>query len=62
MSHPTDVPADPEVGGEEDKGEERESAGGAEAESEVELVADGHEAEVRLVKQHEQWQIAALGE
>jgi hypothetical protein len=50
------------VGGDEDEGEEREPAGGVEAESEVELVADGHEAEVRLVKQHEHWQIAALGE
>jgi hypothetical protein len=49
-------------GGEEDEGEGHESEGGVEAESEVELVADGHEAEVRLVKQHEQWQIAALGE
>ena len=49
-------------GGGEDEGEEHESAGAVEAESEVQLVADGHEAEVRLVKQHEQWQIAALGE
>jgi hypothetical protein len=47
-------------GGGED--EEHESDGGVEAESEVQLVLDGREAEVRLVKQHERWQIAALGE
>jgi hypothetical protein len=40
----------------------RRVKGDVEAESEVLLVADGHEAEVRLVKQHEHWQIAALGE
>jgi hypothetical protein len=34
----------------------------AEGETEVELVADGHEAEVRLVKRDERWRIAALGE
>jgi hypothetical protein len=50
-------------GGEQQEGDAgREQDGGVEAESEVELVADGHEAEVRLVKQHERWQIAALGE
>jgi hypothetical protein len=59
---PKDVRVRRVNGGEEDKGEEHESEGGVEAESEVELVADGHEAEVRLVKQHEHWQIAALGE
>jgi hypothetical protein len=47
-------------GGEAER--EREQAGGIEAEAEVELIADGREAEVRLVKQHERWRIAALGE
>lgn len=55
-----DVRGGGEEGGDAEK--RREAAGGVEAESEVRLVADGHEAEVRLVKQHEHWQIAALGE
>ena len=59
---PGDVRVRAVKGGGEDEGDEHESAGGVEAESEVELVLDGHEAEVRLVKQHERWQIAALGE
>jgi hypothetical protein len=49
-----------EEGGEAER--RREAAGGVEAESEVRLVADGRAAEVRLVKRHERWQIAALGE
>ena len=43
-------------------GDEEHEAGGGEGESEVELVADGRAAEVRLVKRDERWRIAALGE
>jgi hypothetical protein len=50
-------------GGDEDEAaERRERTGGVEAEAEVQLVADGHPADVRLVKRHEHWLIAALGD
>jgi hypothetical protein len=60
---PKDVRVRGVSGGDEPDGDAGEAArGGVEAESEVRLTLDGREAEIRLVKQHDHWQIAALGE
>lgn len=60
---PEDVRVRRIEGGDEAEAEsEREAHGRIEAEAEVDLIADGHEAEVRLVKQHEHWKINGLGE
>jgi hypothetical protein len=45
-------------GGAEEQGEEGEEAG----ETEVQLVVDGHPADVKLVHRGEQWLIAGMGD